>query len=282
MSYEVVQLANGTFSVRSNAEAETFHPVVGPVDEALTLYVNQLDLRRRVASVGREFVIWDVGLGAAGNVLTAVNALDGTPAHLRILSFDHTLEPLKVAVKHGAELKYPSGYSNELERLITKGAVEFTRGECRVNWSVNVGDFPTLLNGAFADRWPKPDAIFFDAYSPAKNPAMWTLPLFQKIFSLLDPKRPCAMPTYSRSTMLRVTLLLAGFYVGVGRPIAEKDETTIAANDLSIIEKPLGRDWLKRARNSTCAEPLREPVYTRAPLSEETWAELQKHPQFNT
>jgi tRNA U34 5-methylaminomethyl-2-thiouridine-forming methyltransferase MnmC len=120
----------------------------------------------------------------------------------------------------------------------------------------------------------------FDAFSPAKNPAMWTLPLFQKLFKLLDPKRPCAMPTYSRSTMLRVTLLLAGFFVGAGRAIAEKEETTIAANNLSLIERPLGPDWLRRAKNSTCAEPLTEAVYRRERLNEQSWVALQKHPQF--
>jgi hypothetical protein len=111
---------------------------------------------------------------------------------------------------------------------------------------------------------------------------MWTLPLFRRMFELLDPERPCVMPTYSRSTMLRVTLLLAGFFVGAGSAIAEKEETTIAANNLSLIERPLKRDWLKRARNSTCAEPLVAPTYTRAKLSDASWEKLQAHPQFNT
>ena len=69
---------------------------------------------------------------------------------------------------------------------------------------------------------------------------MWTAPLFTDLFRALDP-RPCAMPTYSRSTMLRVTLLLAGFYVGVGHATGEKEETTIAANTLGINRRTIGR-----------------------------------------
>ena len=61
-----------------------------------------------------------------------------------------------------------------------------------------------------------PHAIYFDAFSPAKNPAMWTLPVFQNLFRTLDPQRPCALTTYSRSTLIRATLLLAGFFFGVG------------------------------------------------------------------
>jgi hypothetical protein len=109
---------------------------------------------------------------------------------------------------------------------------------------------------------------------------MWTLPVFTSIFQLLDPERPCLIPTYSRSTLLRVTLLLAGFFVGAGHATGEKEETTIAANRFELIEEPLDRRWLQRVRRSSSAEPLHEPVYRQAPLSPETWEALQNHPQF--
>jgi hypothetical protein len=81
---------------------------------------------------------------------------------------------------------------------------------------------------------------------------------------------------------LRVTLLLAGFYVGVGHATGEKEETTIAANALALLAQPLGHEWLTRARRSTSAEPLREPHYQRARLSQDSWNRLQAHPQFQT
>src|SRR4029453_8928830 len=115
----------------------------------------------------------------------------------------------------------------------------------------------------------------FDAYSPATNPEMWTLPLFAGLFRLLDPERPCAMPTYSRSTLLRTTLLLAGFFVGVGHSTGEKEETTVAANRPELLDEPLDRRWLQRARRSNSAEPLHDGTYRQAPLSEATWVKLQ-------
>jgi tRNA U34 5-methylaminomethyl-2-thiouridine-forming methyltransferase MnmC len=278
--YELVRLANGVHSVRSKAENETFHPVVGPVEEARELYVEQLRLPERIAQAKREFVIWDVGLGAAANVLALLDASVGHPAKVRILSFDHRLKPLEFAIQHARELEYPVGYVGELTKLVQNHHIDFVRGDLKVHWQVHVADFPTLVGSNEATHWPKPDAILFDAFSPAKNPAMWTLPLFHRMFELLDPQRPCPMPTYSRSTMLRVTLLLAGFFVGAGRAIGEKDETTIAANDLALIERPLGLSWLKRARNSTCAEPLSEPMYRRAQLSDESFRQLLAHRQF--
>ena len=81
--------------------------------------------------------------------------------------------------------------------------------------------------------------------------------------------------------MLRVTLLLAGFFVGVGHATGEKEETTVAANLMELIREPLDRRWLQRVHRSTSAEPLSEPAYRQAPLSPTNWERLKSHPQFS-
>lgn len=284
--YQLVRLNNGICSVRSLADAETFHPVVGPVAEAEALYVNQLRLRERLQNHVGEFVIWDVGLGAAANSLTVLRATRDIACRIRLVSFDHTLEPLEFALKHAADLGYFGGYENQLQEFLCTWRVNFQDRPQSVNWEFVPGDFPSLLGSQKVGRdsveplLTPPHVILFDAYSPARNPAMWTLPLFTNLFQLLDPQRPCAMPTYSRSTILRVTLLLAGFFVGVGHATGEKEETTIAANTLNLITEPLDLRWLERARRSHSAEPMVEPVYRIAPLSAESWERLQAHPQF--
>ena len=80
--------------------------------------------------------------------------------------------------------------------------------------------------------------------------------------------------------MIRATLLVAGFSVGVGHAMGLKEETTVAANSLELIEDPLNARWLARAARSHSAEPLRQPVYSRAPLSPPTLEKLRRHPQF--
>jgi len=272
-NYQLVRLKNGTCSIRSLAEDETFHPVIGPVAEAEALYVKQLRLRQRLQSHEGEFVVWDVGLGAAANAIAVLRATLDLPCSLRIISFDRTLEPLEFALRHSAELGYLAGYENAIKELLRNGTALEGR------WEVRLGDFPHALR-SHPHPAPAPHAILFDAFSPAKNPAMWTASLFSDLHRCLDPKRPCAMPTYSRSTMLRVTLLLAGFFVGAGHATGEKEETTIAANTLDLLDEPLSRAWLERARRSRSAEPLWEPVYRQAHLSRESWEKLCRHSQF--
>jgi queuine tRNA-ribosyltransferase len=282
--YRLVTLANGVHSVHSVAHRETFHPVVGPVAEAEALYVRQLRLLDRLRSNQGEFVIWDVGLGAAANALTVLRAARDVPCSIRLVSFDHTTEPLEFALDHAGRLGYLKGYEDRLRALLDQGQVSFQDGRSAVAWALRVHDFPSLirawLRGPDDSCPPAPQAVLFDAYSPAKNPAMWTQPLFAGLFQLLDPQRPCALATYSRSTMLRVSLLLAGFCVGAGHATGEKEETTIAANSPGLIEEPLGERWLQRARHSTSAEPLWEPAYRQARLSPATWERLRQHPQF--
>jgi tRNA U34 5-methylaminomethyl-2-thiouridine-forming methyltransferase MnmC len=254
--------------------------VIGPVAEAEALYVRQVRLLDRLLHHEGEFVIWDVGLGSAANVLTLLRATREIACSIRLLSFDHTIEPLEFALQHTETLGYFAGYEHQVRHFLRDGRAHFTDHRQSVTWEMRLADFPALLAQSDAQQLLKPHAIMFDAFSPAKNPAMWTLPLFRNLFRLLDRARPCALPTYSRSTMLRVTLLLAGFFVGVGHATGEKEETTIAANTLSLIDEPLDGTWLQRVRRSTSAEPLREPVYRQARLAPATWEELQLHPQF--
>lgn len=280
-SYQLVQLKNGTFSVRSVADAETFHPVIGPVAEAEALYIRQLALVERLRSAEGQFVIWDVGLGAAANPLTFISAAAHLEKHLRIISFDHTLEPLKFALKNARALGYLEPCSAHVTTLANAGRVQFRwNNRLSVDWEVHLRDFPSFLQTAEMKHLAKPHAIFYDAFSPQKNPSMWTLQVFTHLYRLLDPARPCAMPTYSRSTLLRATLLLAGFHVGVGHATGEKEETTIAANSPSLIAQPLDQAWLARARRSRSAEPLHSPEYLQAPLSARTLELLSEHPQF--
>jgi len=125
-----------------------------------------------------------------------------------------------------------------------------------------------------------PSAILFDPYSPARNPEMWNLGIFRKLLSCTRPEIPCLLTNYTRSTSARVTMLLAGWFVGKGVPTGEKEETTIASNRMDLLETPLDAAWLSRVRSSTNSSPLRGRNYGRDPISPEDYAALVAHPQF--
>jgi len=281
--YQLVQLANGEKTLFSASYGEKMHPGLGPAAEAELLYVRQLKICERLQAHQGEFVIWDVGLGGAANATALLRATQEIAGELRIVSFDNTNEPLAFALNNAAALGYVGEYETQMAALLQKGRVEFTNGRLKVVWEFHLGDFPGFLKSKIAavkSPVPAPHAIFYDAFSPAKNPGMWTLPVFENLFQALDSSRPSALTTYSRSTMIRATLLLAGFFVGVGHATGMKEETSIAANTLELITEPLNARWLERAARSDSAEPLRDPVYSRSGMMPKTMEILRQHRQW--
>ena len=258
--FELVTVPSGARSLRSREHGETFHPGIGPMEEAKVLHVAQHRLEERLRE-GCEFVIWDVGLGAGANALAVVEAVLAmkTAARVGLRSFDQTLEPLRFALKHAEELGYPARWKREIGELLREGRVEIGR----VAWRIELGDFRVRVADCAG---PGPRAVLFDPYSPAANPGMWTREVFRAVRERAD--EDCTLTTYSRSTVTRAGLMRAGWCVGRGAATGEKTETTVAATRLEALREPLGRDWLGRVRRSTAAG-LREGGLTAEAVARE-------------
>src|ERR1700745_376973 len=95
-SFELVTLKSGHKSLRLTDTLQTFHPGIGPSAEANILYVKEQQLVERCSKPG-SFTIWDIGLGAAANAVTAIDALKDHVAQIEMHSFERTLGPLHFA-----------------------------------------------------------------------------------------------------------------------------------------------------------------------------------------
>ena len=271
--FELVTLKSGIVSLREIGNGETFHPVTGPRLEAKILHVDQQRLLERSAHQS-PFVIWDVGFGAAANALTAIESIRCSSGQIELHSFDRTTGPIEFALKNAQELNYLVGHEAQLLELISLREVSLSP---TLRWKLHLGDFRDQLS---REDLPSPHAIFYDPYSPSMNIDMWTLDHFRRLRARLDAKVPCLLTNYTCSTAVRTTLLLAGFYVGTGCGVGEKAETTLFSNDMSLLEKPLDRSWLKRVRVSHSAAPLITQWATKF-ISDSDFELLQALPQFN-
>jgi tRNA U34 5-methylaminomethyl-2-thiouridine-forming methyltransferase MnmC len=256
--------------LRSIEHGETFHPVVGPMEEARGLHVAQSRLVERAAAGGGPFVIWDVGLGAAANAIAVLEAFSATETArpVELQSFDSTAEPLEFAARHAGELGYLAGWLAPVKALLATGVAQVGS----VRWTFHRGDFRDWVR---APAVPAPHAILYDPYSPAANPGMWSLEHFTRLRTCLGSDARCTLTSYSRSTAVRVTLSLAGFFVGPGGATGEKDETTVAATQRGLLAERFGEDWLGRVRRSTRGGPLREGMLA-GPISPDEYAALLK------
>lgn len=275
-AFELVTLKGGAHSIRSVEHGETMHIGSGPGQEALELHIRQQCLAERAGEwQGSDpFVIWDIGLGPAGNAITAIEELKEIETPIEFHSFEIDTAVLEFALRHSKELGYLNGWESDVASLLAEG-VAFPRPNIR--WKLHRGDFSRQAHNA-----PAPSVIFFDPYSPARNSEMWNLTTFRSLCKAVSSPGapPCTMTNYTRSTSVRVTMLLAGWFVGTGVPTGDKDVTTILSNRLHLLQKPLDQTWLARVRSSTNAAPMRERNYERGPISPEDYALLAALPQF--
>lgn len=253
--FELVTLRNGHRAVRHKGHGEVMHPSVGPWAEANALYVDQ-------ARVGDRICIFDVGLGAAANAVAALTKWKSLP--LEIHSFEVDLQPLRLAVEDAEGFPFLMPFRAQLVALLERGEVR----DDRLSWKLHLGDALALIPRVEA----KATLIFHDPFSPESNPTMWT----PEAFELLRARcaEDCQLFTYSASTRTRVSMLLGGFFVGIGDPIGTKQETTAAATKPELLERPLGRDWLSRWERSTARAPWG------AELTPQMEQALRSHPQF--
>ena len=277
-AFELVSLKGGAYSIRSIEHGETMHIGSGPGQEALELHIRQQRLAQRVGEwKGSDpFVIWDIGLGPAGNAITAIEELTDTQVPVEIHSFEIDTSVLEFALLHAKKLGYLAGWEGIITSLLAEGVA---CPKPNIRWRLHRGDFSHQVPEA-----PAPSVIFFDPYSPARNAEMWNLETFRSLWnavSALDAP-PCTMTNYTRSTSVRVTMLLAGWFVGAGVPTGDKDVTTILSNRLHLLGKPLDEMWLSRVRSSTNAAPIRGRNYERGPISPEDYAKLTTLSQFTS
>lgn len=248
--FEIVKTTLGVTSIRNNKVNEIMHAPLGPWQEANELYIEQSQLKAKLRQkTNEEFVIYDVGLGAAANALAALHCAKESLRPLRIVSFEIDLSLLEFALKHSHEFEHFKGYEKTIESLLKTRL--WSQGH--ITWELFEGDFLKCIE----EVKHKCHLIFYDPYSPKQNQEMWTTRCFKKL------KAKCHSDAnfynYSQATPIRAALLEAGFYVGYGKPVGEKETTTQASCQLEDLDRPLDQRWFQRwSRSNTPLPPLCE------------------------
>ncbi len=264
--FELVTLRNGARAVRHLGHGEVMHPSVGPWEEARRLYVEQPRLAERLRTPGEPLVIHDVGLGAATNAVAALTCARELGSErrraLELVSFELDLAPLRLALADAAGFPFLQPFREASEARMRDGVWE---GE-GARWRLHLGDVQEHLDAEL----PKADLVYFDPFSPASNPGLWTPTVLARVRAgCREEGEGALLLTYSAATPTRVTLLLAGFYVGAGVSTGTKGETTVAATRPEALASPLGARWL--SARAPHGEPLTAEVESRL-LAHPQWA----------
>jgi queuine tRNA-ribosyltransferase len=254
--FEIVATSSGEPSVRDAEAGEVMHPVIGAAVESERLYVAQSRLAARLLeTVPGPLVLFDVGLGAAGNALAAIRAARAAPPGSRplaVISFERELGALKLACSDdGARRLGWSAEETAAARALLHGGRHEEPG---LTWELRQGEALDRL-----DAEPlRADVVYWDPFSPKVNGELWTAAAFARLASRCAPG--ATLFTYSTATAVRSALLLAGFAVGHGDASGPKEETTAAALPPAVPARPLDARWLARLRRSSAPFPVDAPA----------------------
>ena len=191
----------------------------GGLDETQTVFLKGCGLPDRWTG-GHDHIIGELGFGSGLNLLVAWQAFEQAASarqHLHFISiekFPFTTDMLRQALSHWPALK------DKAERLIAlwpgpvKG-VHRLHLSPRVTLTLYIEDVETAL-----EQMQTPvDSWFLDGFSPAKNPAMWSGEIMQKLARLSH--KDTRLATFTVAGHVRSALTDAGFAVskeeGFGR-----------------------------------------------------------------
>ena len=282
-SCEVVATRSGIPVILHRASGEVMHPGTGPAVEARELYVLPSRLAERLRqggpgnAQGANLVLFDVGLGAASNAIAAWRVSESLPKaarRLEIVSFDHDLDALKLALEpqHAEAFGFSEkdGAQPAATALLTDGRHETPR----TTWRLAFGEF---LDSLTREPPASADIVFWDMFTRGANPHLWTVSAFRSLRSAC--RAGATLHTYTSATSARSGLLLAGFAVGVGGRIGDREQTTVAATNPADLAQPLDARWLARLARSSAAFPTDVPDddHSRA----EALARVRAQPQFS-
>jgi queuine tRNA-ribosyltransferase len=250
----VVLTRAGVRAMLDRNTGELMHPGIGPLAEAERLYVGPARLAERLREPSAEpLVLFDVGLGAGTNAAAAFRLSESVAARrLIIISFDQSLAAFELALM--PENAGAFGLDGEIgDRARTLLADRRCEGH-HTEWRLVLAALPSALAQLGSER---ADVVFWDPFSPRRNPELWTSAAFATLRSAC--RAGATLHTYSGATAVRSALLLAGFSVGLGPLIAEGKRATEAAIERAVAE-PLDRRWLERLRRSSAPLPVDSPA----------------------
>ena len=224
MGDKVVGTADGSFTIWSSEFGESYHSVsAGALEESLKKFLIPSHL---LFKPNKEVKILEVGFGLGYNfTVSVVHLLRNSPnTEIHYVAFEKEINPLI------GELSLPEPYGDFYERLkeqLLKGRTLIEIDSVRLE--ILLGDARRKVR-ALKETF---DAVYHDAFSPRRNPELWTFEFFRELKRLL--RKDGWLVTYSTALPVRRALKEVGFKIFNTKPVGRRSPGTAA----TISGKPL-------------------------------------------
>lgn len=241
--YKIIETEDQTKTLWSEYFDEACHNLSGAYNETLHNYIQGCQIPEQIISKDAVHV-FDVGFGLGIGLRAYIDEIKKHEFHQSV-HFSY------VSMELDEDLFLWSVKNNFLDYQFFKIDNYYT-GEFPLSPTASlkvlvfIGDGRITIPDAFAQKLlPEFTAIFQDAFSPKKNPALWTVEWFGNLknFSAKD----VYLSTYSASVSIRKSMIKAGWKISSAKGFGQK-RTMTKARLIGETEEHLAADL---ARNST-------------------------------
>ena len=197
---ELRMTADGSNTVFSDAFSETYHSVNGAVTESKHVFIDA-----GLKSCSKKHIrIFEVGFGTGLNALLSI--IEGQKQNL-VIDY-HSVELYPIDMSMVEQINYPDFLSSEIKLF---------KSMHEASWDAPVpivsGFRLKKMNAGIREvsLTEKYDVVFFDAFSPAVQPDLWTADIFRKLYK--HTAEGGVLTTYCAKGEVRRTMVASGFTV---------------------------------------------------------------------
>lgn len=211
---QVIETEDGSLTLRHPDYDEDFHASQGARFEASQLYMQASGFLAYLAHGQQACSVLDVGLGLGYNALMTIESWwhSGGVQDLHLISLEHTRQ--LVEALRDPQCPWKRGWSEAWKEwsqgLVVESSDRFRlhtvhpRTGRTLSWEIQVGDArDSFLPAGIIDF------IWQDAFSPKKNPELWTSHWFAKLKRASRPS--VTLVTYSVARVVKDALTEAGW-----------------------------------------------------------------------
>lgn len=221
--YSIIKTGDGSSTALLRDYDEQMHSSSGAYDEALRKHLIPSRILERS---GSSLSVLDVGFGLGYNILTLAMEYprEAGYGNLSIISLekDRSFSPILASITFN---DVRDDMYRQIRRSYQHGHVEFEN----ISIDVMFGDARDTVRLLSENIF---DAIFFDPFSPSRNPELWTSHFFMEMYRVM--KEGAILTTYSSAFHIRAAMLEAGLTVGRGPSVGGKREGTLASKGCAI------------------------------------------------
>ena len=216
-NHEWVETADGSYTLFSEAYQEACHSPAGAREETLLHYIKGCQIESKT-----DLAILEVGFGLGIGFLTTYEILKDQERRWSFLSLEideKLLEWFRLENQNHSFLKNLKWeLSGELKTLSAR--------DTKTELTILCGDARSKLPEYLLTDPPLWNAVYQDAFSPKKNPTLWSVEWFTLLKS--HSKIDVTLSTYSASDSIRKSLIEAGWKLHKGEKFGAKRTSTRA------------------------------------------------------